>query len=302
MPLIAISKRLDDICYVGSYDSLEERICKKNNIKFYGINLYNNKICKVIKAYKELKLPKINAIISTGGYVSVPLLLYGVLHRIPIYLIESNITTGITNNIFSFFSKKIFLTYDIKKTSKKYIVSGLPTLAKEVSYSQYQKYDFDILIIGSSLGSKPLCDLVFELNKHYRIMLIAGKYYQNYQDIDNVICLDFVENLPNLMLHAKLIISRAGASTTYEIFSIGKPCIIIPSRKTKLNHQVINAKFFEEKKCCITIDELECNKKILDKVSYIMNNDNIKINMINNQTNMVIKDSVNIIINNIKER
>ena len=37
MPLLAIAKKLNQVCYVGSYDSLEERLCKEHHIDFIGM-------------------------------------------------------------------------------------------------------------------------------------------------------------------------------------------------------------------------------------------------------------------------
>ena len=46
------------------------------------MDLKNNHIIGVLKAMLKLKPPKIDKIISTGGYVSFPVLLYGILHHI----------------------------------------------------------------------------------------------------------------------------------------------------------------------------------------------------------------------------
>ncbi len=96
MPLIALAKQLDNPCYVGASNSLEEKLCKKHHIFFIGMSLTKNSVFQILKSSFHLKLKNVDAIISTGGYVSLPLLLYGVRHHIPIYLLEENVVMGKT--------------------------------------------------------------------------------------------------------------------------------------------------------------------------------------------------------------
>ncbi|MCM1131324.1 MAG: UDP-N-acetylglucosamine--N-acetylmuramyl-(pentapeptide) pyrophosphoryl-undecaprenol N-acetylglucosamine transferase [Roseburia sp.] len=291
MPLLALAKQLNNVCYVGTANSLEERLCKKNQVEFLSMPLKNNHILEVLKCCFKLKLKNVEAIISTGGYVSFPGLLYGIFHRIPIYLLEENVIMGRTNRFFSFFAKKVFLTYPLKKMKKKYYLAGLPTMPNKTSYLAYKNLTIDVLLIGGSLGSRPLCDLVYKLKKRYKVCLVAGRYYKDYQDIKGIKVFEYVDDLPNLMLQARTIISRAGASTTYEIFSIGKPCILIPSEKTSKNHQYLNALYFEKKGCCRLLREKDAQTEISSMVSYLLENSEARMTMIEHQQHFVTKNS-----------
>lgn len=299
MPLIALAKKMDEVCYVGTKASLEERLCQKHHIHFISMDLKNNHILGVFKVLLQLRLPKIDKIISTGGYVSFPVLLYGIFHRIPIYLLEENVILGRTNRFFSFFSKKVFLAYPLKPMKKKYHIVGLPTLTHELSYSAYRDLSMDVLIIGGSLGSKPLCDLAYILKDQYKVCLIAGRYYEEYQETEGVTVLKYVDDLPNLMLQARLIISRAGASTTYEIFSIGRPCLLVPSKNTSKNHQYLNALYFEEQGCARLLKEDEVEKSAKQYVDSMMVNPEYRLDMIRAQSRFVKRDSCEKIIKEI---
>ncbi len=291
MPLLAIAKNIHNVCYVGSKDSLEERLCKSHQIPFIGMDLKNNHLISIFRAMLHLKLPTVKLILSTGGYISFPVLLYGIFHHIPIYLLEENVIIGRTNRFFAKFSKKVFLTYPLDKMKKKYQVVGLPTLTHNLSYTAYNEVDVDILIIGGSLGSKPLCDLVHTLKKEYKVCLIAGRYYEEYKDIPDIRVFSYVSDLPNLMLQAKLIISRAGASTTYEIFSIGRPCILVPSMSTSQNHQYLNALFFENKGCCKLLKEKDMEKDIIKYIANILENPEHRVEMLKAQEKLIIRNS-----------
>ncbi len=291
MPLISISKELEDVCYVGASHSLEEELCKKHNIPFIGMNLKNNHLISVLRCALGLRLKKVDAILSTGGYVSFPTLLYGIFHHIPIYLLEENVIIGRTNRFFARFAKKVFLAFPVSKMKKKYQVVGIPTLIHEISSSKYAHFSYDVLILGGSLGSKPLCELVHILKRKYRVCLIASRYYEDYKDLKDVQVFKYIEDLPSLMLHSKIIISRAGAGTTYEIFSLGKPCILIPSQNTSQNHQYLNALFFEEKGCCKLLKESDASSSAMSIIDFMMENKEVRDKMIKSQKNIIIQDS-----------
>lgn len=297
IPLIAISKKINDVIYIGNKNSLEEKICKENNILFFGLETKNN-VYSIIKNNFKIKFNHIDCIISTGGFVSMPVLIYGILHRIPIYLIEGNTTFGITNKFFSYFSNKVFLAYPCKKMKNKYVITGLPTL---INSNIYEHFDFDILIIGGSLGSKPLCDLIYSLNENFKIILIAGRYYKDYQNIKNVKAFEYRNDLNSLMKQAKIIISRAGAMTTYEIFLLNKVSIIIPSKKTKLNHQVKNAYYFKEHNLSYYLDEEEASSKINDLVNKALNSSYSTLKIIESQKEITRNNSVDFILGEVRK-
>ena len=297
IPLIAISKKINDVIYIGNKNSLEEKICKENNILFFGLETKNN-VYSIIKNNFKIKFNHIDCIISTGGFISMPVLIYGILHRIPIYLIEGNTTFGITNKFFSYFSNKVFLAYPCKKMKKKYVITGLPTL---INSNIYEHFDFDILIIGGSLGSKPLCDLIYSLNENFKIILIAGRYYKDYQNIKNVKAFEYRNDLNSLMKQAKIIISRAGAMTTYEIFLLNKVSIIIPSKNTKLNHQVKNAYYFKEHNLSYYLDEEEASSKINDLVNKALNSSYNTLKIIESQKELTRNNSVDLILGEVRK-
>ena len=268
IPLIAISKKINDVIYIGNKNSLEEKICKENNILFFGLETKNN-VYSIIKNNFKIKFNHIDCIISTGGFISMPVLIYGILHKIPIYLIEGNTTFGITNKFFSYFSNKVFLAYPCKKMKKKYVITGLPTL---INSNIYEHFDFDILIIGGSLGSKPLCDLIYSLNENFKIILIAGRYYKDYQNIKNVKAFEYRNDLNSLMKQAKIIISRAGAMTTYEIFLLNKVSIIIPSKNTTQFVESLENSNFQRFLCFFPFSSLKipmnCCKMNCEKLGF----------------------------------
>ena len=80
---------------------------KLNNFYFLPINLVKI-LFLIFKSLSLLKKEKIEKIFSTGGYMSLPLILAARLLRLEIYLIEPNQTIGRTNKYFLSICKKIF--------------------------------------------------------------------------------------------------------------------------------------------------------------------------------------------------
>lgn len=292
IPIINMIENDNDYLYIGTKNSLEERISNEKNINFLGIDNYSNKLIYIFKGIKKIKKElinkKIDFVFSTGGFVALPVLLFSLIHKIPIFLFEPNIIIGRTNRIFYPFCKKLFLGYEIKNMKNKMIVSGVPLKIKyEIS-----KIKYDILIIGGSLGSRPLCEIALKLKDKYKVLLIAGKYYKEYyQYFDNII--DYSNNIYSLMNEARVVISRAGAITISELIYINKPFITIPSKNTKDNHQVLNAKYFENLGLCLLFDENEDIRVLFDKLKYIMDSNNYyrimnkQRNIINNSIDMI---------------
>lgn len=290
--------------YIGYKNSLEEKICNQNDIiSFIGLNSINskNKYLKALKGYRELKDKlnkyKIEAIISSGGYVAIPACIYAIKKRIPLFLIEENLVVGRVNEVFYPFCKKMYLGYELDKTKKKYVLTGLPI--KKIDKSILNN-EYDILIIGGSLGSKKLCELAIGLKDEYKCLLIAGNYYKDYKNYSNIKVIDYSNDIISLMKKSKIIIARAGAQTSAEIFKVNKPYICIPSLNTMKNHQYINALFFKSKGACIMCDENNLDD-LKGNINNILNNESIIVNMKAAQNRLSSDNAAHIILKSVKE-
>lgn len=290
--------------YIGYKNSLEEKICNQNDkISFIGLNASNskNKYLKAIKGYKELnnklKNYKIEAIISSGGFVAIPACIYAIKNKIPLFLLEENLVVGRVNELFYPFCKKMYLGYELDKMKKKYMLTGLPI--KKIDNSTLNN-EYDILIIGGSLGSKKLCELAIGLKDEYKCLLIAGNYYLDYEHYSNIKVIDYSNDIISLMKKSKIIIARAGAQTSAEIFKVNKPYICIPSLNTMKNHQYINALYFKNKGACIMCDENSL-EELKSNINNILNNDSIIINMKASQNKLSSNNAANTILKSIRE-
>ena len=227
-----------------------------------------------LKSLFLFKREKINILISTGGYMSLPLCLAAKILKIKIFLLEPNMIIGRANKLFLNFCEKI-ICYDAnvinfpKKFINKLVVST-PLLRKRYyERDNNLKLDkiFTIIVIGGSQGAQIFDELlhktfikiakirtlkVIHQTKEKNINFLKNLYSKN--NVENIV-FEFDQNLDKLLNQADLCITRAGASSLAEIASLKIPFIAIPLPTSKDNHQFQNAKYYENKNCCWIIDQ-----------------------------------------------
>ena len=241
------------------------------------------KFCiSIIKSYKYLKLNNFNILISTGGYMSLPLCLASNLLHIKIYIFEPNLVLGRANKLMLNFAKKI-ICYEknLKGISKKnlnkiYLVK--PLLRKEIyEFKKNEKTTIEekkkILIVGGSQGAKFfdefISEIIIKLSKIEKIQVlqqvinlkskenIKELYQKNHIEHE---LFNFEEKLLTKAVNYDLAITRSGASTISELAYLNIPFVAIPYPYAKDNHQYYNAKLYEKNKSCWLMMQKDINK------------------------------------------
>ena len=242
------------------------------------------KLCvSIIKSYKYLKSNNFNILISTGGYMSLPLCLASNLFNIKVYIFEPNSVLGRANKLILSFATKI-ICYDrnLKGISRKYlnkIYLIKPLLRKEIY--KYQKNQNTaiaekkkIIIIGGSQGAKFFDEFItkniIKLSKKYKIQVLQQVINNNSKDnikefyqknhIEHEL-FDFDDKLLIKAANYDLAITRSGASTISELGYLNIPFVAIPFPYAKDDHQYYNAEFYKQKKSCWLIMQKDINEK-----------------------------------------
>jgi len=276
--------------------------------KFNSLILFPFTLFKVLKltinSLKILKKEKISYLISTGGYMSLPLCLAAKILNIKIFLIEPNMVLGRANKFFLNFSKKLICystnlkNYPKKFETQKKIIK--PLIRKKYYEANLYKKDvnlFTIMIIGGSQGAKIFDTLINEtilsiskscsINVIHQTSIENINYLKNFYKINNIESniFSYDQNLIELMKQSDLCISRSGASSLAEMSLMNIPFIAIPLPGSKDNHQYENAKYYYDKNCCWIIDQKKFDKKkfeeLLLKISkkdedYVVKKENLK--------------------------
>ena len=236
----------------------------------------------IFRTFFFLKREKIDKVMSTGGYMSLPVIIAAKFLSLTIFLLEPNLVLGRGNRFFLNFSKKIICYSDkLYRFPIKYIdkIELVNPLVSKIFYETKKKETNDkfcILIFGGSQGAEIFDELVknvlIKISKQFPIKIIQQtkkenvdklKNFYNENNIDNKI-FNYEEKLIDLINMADLCISRAGASSLAEISIMNKPFIAIPLPTAKDNHQMKNAEFYEQMGCCWVLEQNQSiNEKLL---------------------------------------
>ena len=278
----------------------------------------------IIKSIFFLRKRNIDTLISTGGYMSLPLCLASKILNIKLFLFEPNMVLGRSNKLFIKSCEKIFCySENIKNFPLKYKnkIIVIPPLLRKEFYKAEKAKNIDkrinLLIIGGSQGAK-IFDIFIKnsitiLSKKYSLKIYHQSSLINFENLkkfyrDNNIdhqLFDFNENISKLMSKSNLCITRSGASTLAELVFLNLPYIAIPLPSSKDNHQFENAFFYNKIDCNWILNQNEINDDTITNklVKIIDNKDDYmvkKINMKNfsyqnswNNINQKIKSVIN---------
>ena len=245
-----------------------------------------------LKSLILLKKEEIQILISTGGYMSLPLCIAARILNIKIYLLEPNMVIGRANKFFLKFCKKIICYAEniigFPKEYKNKLKIINPLIRKKYYNKKLKENNnekFTLIIIGGSQGAqifdKILHQSIIKVSKIKSLKVIHQTNQKNISILKNLYLenkidssvFSFDQNLNLLIDQADLCITRAGASSLAEISLSRKPFIAIPLPSSKDNHQLENANYYKNKGCCWVVDQINFNKiKFEDLLVNILSN------------------------------
>ena len=233
-----------------------------------------------LKSLILLKREKIKLLISTGGYMSLPLCLAAKILNIKIFLLEPNMVIGRANKFFLNFCKKI-ICYDKNIIGFPYkfqnkLITLNPLIRKTYYQENFQEKTekiFTLMIIGGSQGAKifdeKIHESILKISKINSLRIIHQtsqkniNFFKNFYSknkIENIV-FSFNPNLNVLLNQSDLCVTRAGASSLAEIAHLNIPFIAIPLPTSKDNHQLENANYYKNKDCCWVFDQTNFDKQ-----------------------------------------
>ena len=226
-----------------------------------------------------LKREKIQILISTGGYMSLPLCFAAKILNIKIFLLEPNMVIGRANKFFLNFCEKIIcyakniIGFPNKFQNKLKILNPIIRKKYYEKVSIKKNRIFTIMIIGGSQGAQIFDEIIHEViiksSKVYSLRIIHQTnkknldFFKNFYSknkIENTV-FSFNQNLNVLLNQSDLCITRAGASSLAEISLLNIPFIAIPLPSSKDNHQLENANYYKNKDCCWILEQVNFDKQ-----------------------------------------
>lgn len=238
-------------------------------------------------AAKIMRREQPKAVIGTGGYICYPVIKAAAKQRIPTFIHESNAMPGMTVKKLSGIADKVMITYpgfeEHYKSQERIVVTGTPV----------RKGFYAETAARAKLGDKPLVVSFWGSLGAERMNAIMADFIERniaeqgfhhihatgnsrdllfwhlkdigvwkpeppYADIR-----DYIDNMPEVMSSADLVLCRAGGITLAELTALGKPGILVPSPYVPDNVQFENAKQLESKGAALLIKESECDGALL---------------------------------------
>ena len=260
-----------------------------NNIFLFPLNLLIILIL-TLRSFFLLKNKKIEKVFSTGGYMSLPLILSARLLNLNIYLIEPNQVLGRANRYFLNYCKKIFCYSDKIKNFPNNFKNRMCIINPLVRENIYKKDSirkndkFTILVVGGSQSAnifdKKLKEVIVKVSKKKAIKIIQQTNEKNITSLNDFYIKNNVENkifnydknFVDIIKEVDLCITRSGASILAELSIVNIPFIAVPLPTSKDNHQLENAKFYESNDCCWLIEQINFEERIEYLLNKILTN------------------------------
>ena len=248
----------------------------------------------------------VKTVISVGGFSAAPATFASILSwGCKLYIHEQNSVMGKLNEITSKFATNVFSSFDVKSPIKDYPVS-------EEFFDDARIRDElkTIIFLGGSQGAHAINDFALKvaprLNKlGLKIIHQTGgsdikrikKAYKDLQIEADVF--DFTKELSKKMSEADFAVSRAGASTLWELCANSLPTLFVPYPYAAKDHQYTNAKFIEKKGLCYISRQNDLSEEllidILKKDNYLLSK-----NLVNSIKCDAVGSIVDIILHNSK--
>lgn len=233
-------------------------------------------------------------IVSFGGYLSLPVVLAGWLLGIDSISHEQASIGGLASRINSQVARKIFLAWPQSEKyfdrSKCQVIGNLDrkslfkkTCRDKKIKSFLEKAENLILVAGGNQGSHFLNQLIFNsLLLHTPYFLLHQLGTANLGDDrlkaksirwPKYLGVPYIdpEDFGAVLAKAKLVISRSGANTVWELAMLAKPAILVPLPISGEGEQMANARILEKAGMATIINQEILTPKLLsEKIDKMM--------------------------------
>ncbi len=300
---LELRRRGCEVAYVGSLRGQESAACAKAGVGFTGFPsepLYRltslrgwrgaiNLARARIMARRHLSQTRPDAVFSTGGYASAPVVSAASSLGVPFVLHEQNVVPGRTNRILSKSAAAVATTFRSGAEhfpEARVVRTGMPVRSEfrsgQVGFGLAQQLGDAgpiLLVMGGSQGAQAINEAALATavrmagqtvqwlhvtgTKHFpgmteslaRLGLTSGYELRAFLQ---------AEEMASAMFGCEIAVCRSGAGTLAELAAMRKPAILVPYPAAFADHQRLNALEFESIGAAVLLEEKELTPAALE--------------------------------------
>jgi UDP-N-acetylglucosamine--N-acetylmuramyl-(pentapeptide) pyrophosphoryl-undecaprenol N-acetylglucosamine transferase len=236
----------------------------------------------VFRARRRLQEIRPSLVIGVGGYASIPGVVAAATLGVPTALLEPDARPGLANRALARLSRIVFVQFEeavAQFPSGKARRVGLPVRSMPRSTEPPDPSGaLRLLVLGGSQGAhsinRAICSSLDQLGERdgFRITHQTGErdlteVREAYQraGIDAVV-VAFLDDLPERLTRAGLVVARAGAATVSELCAAGVPSILLPYPHAASDHQMANARSLEREGACVVVPDAEADRRLASEI------------------------------------
>lgn len=251
-----------------------------------------------LKARQILKKEEVKAVFSVGGYSAAAASFGAILSQKALFIHEQNSKSGSLNSVLKPFAKGFYSAFNKEFTP-------YPVNDKFFNEARIRTKFQTIIFLGGSQGANFINELALKIapklaQKGINIIHQCGEkdlqkclefYAKSNIKAD---CFAFSDTLEQKIKKADIALSRAGASTLFELCANALPAVFIPYPYAAKNHQYFNASFLLDKALCqiFTQNELKNGEEQLLHSLFALNVEQISSKL----QNLIQKDGAKILL------
>lgn len=308
-------ERAPEFHYIGSAAGVEAKLAAARSVRYHAIatgklrrylSLQNvadvfRVAAGTIQSLALLRRLRPDVVFSTGGFVSVPVVIAARILRIPILAHEQTVAGGLANRIAGRLADRVAVSFQSSASffpGASVVLTGIPlrkTLFSGDAARFYASSGLDqslplVYITGGAQGSRVLNAAVAASLEGLLSSACVAHQCGSHPSYDALAMMrqgaatlprelarryyvfDYMDGgLGDLMAAATLLVGRAGAGTVCEAMALEKPAILVPLATSAGDEQRKNARLLSDAGQAVVIEESDLDgPRLLAAVGQIL--------------------------------
>lgn len=292
-----------DLAFVGEIDGPEHKLARQSGLRFYGIT--SGKLRRYITlssvvlnlrdawrlwrgygmAKRLILRHKPDLIFAKGGYVALPVAMAAQRMGVPYIIHESDAVMGRTNLRLASGAELVLTAFPAihyrNVSPSKLMPVGIPIRSDLLRHRHVRTLNRPMILVtggiqGALAINRAVAASLPSLLLRASVVHITGA--MSYDEMtavkaqlppdlqEHYVVMPYTHEMADLMHEATVIVTRAGASTLFEIATVGKPVVVVPLPSAANQHQRANARVFAAARAAIVVDQEELTSERLTEV------------------------------------